>query len=515
MRLSFTGASTSARYARAVFWLAVGLFIAARLRHITAYNLGFDEIFSLQAARYNWSGLVSFVIEDMVHPPLFYLLLKLWVGIGGESLLWLRLFSVLAAMAAIVPFYFLCKELHLRATELNLALVLTAVNAFLIQYSQQLRMYSLLLLLTLSSFCLFLRLFNSPVELKKYQWGLFATNLLLVYTHYFGWLVVGVELILLLLWQRQNLRSFLISVFILAICFSPWVYAVSQVYAERGLRSNLGWIHRPGLTHIIAFYASLNGELAFRLNKIVGLLLLGYPILLLVWKSLGPARTEDKGQVKTVSWLLFLSFFPVGFLYCCSQLLSQSIWLARGLIIVAVPYMTLVAIAVHRLRPSWVRTATLLLVVGWVALAGLKRTDFAEKEIKIDVWVNQMIQMESGQANPIRIYTLDESSPYLIRFFLDSAKEERFQVVLVKGNDRTSIDYWLTRKMFEAVSVNNLTELDGDHFWVAFFEARYKKGSLPRDILMNAGYEVGEGFVEGPPGRRFFLFPVWRQQLII
>jgi uncharacterized membrane protein len=446
----------------------------------------------------------------MVHPPLFYLLLKLWVGIGGESVFWLRLFPALTAMAAIVPFYLLCKELRLRDAEINLALVLTAVNAFLITYSQQLRMYSLLSLLSLSSLLLFVKFFNSPVHLKKYQWGLFAINLLLVYTHYFGWIVVGVELILLLLLQRQKLPSFLISVLILAICFSPWVYAVSQVYAERGLRPNIGWIHTPGMGHIIAFFASLNGELDFNRNKIVGLLLFGFPIVFGAWNSFKSRKLEDKGQIKTFYWLLFLSFFPVGFLFCCSQLLSQSVWLARGLIIVAVPYVVLVAISVQRLRPSWVRTVTLLLVVGWAALAGLKRIDFADERVKVDVWVNQMIQMESSQANPIKIYALDESSPYLIRFFLDSAHEEKFQVMLVKGSDRTSIDYWLTRKMFKGVTVNNLSELEGEHFWVAYFEGKVKRGLLPREVLTNAGYDVGQGFEEGRVGQRFFLFPVWR-----
>jgi uncharacterized membrane protein len=86
------------------------------------------------------------------------LLLKIWIAIGGESLLWLKLLPVTVAVASILPLLLLCRELNLSAIETNTALFLIAVNAYLIQNAQELRMYSLLTFFTLSSLWLFVRL---------------------------------------------------------------------------------------------------------------------------------------------------------------------------------------------------------------------------------------------------------------------------------------------------------------------------------------------------------------------
>jgi len=134
-----------------------------------------------------------------VHPPLYYVLLKVWREIGGDSVFWLKLFSAVVAIGAICPLYLLCRALTVRAAEINLALVLMAVNGYLIYNAQRLRMYSLLLFFTLCSLWLFVRFFNSEVGAKKPLLALFAVNLLLIGTHYYSWAVIGMELIFLLL----------------------------------------------------------------------------------------------------------------------------------------------------------------------------------------------------------------------------------------------------------------------------------------------------------------------------
>src|SRR6266852_1795084 len=90
--------------------LVVALFVAARLWHLTTSCLWFDEIFSVHAARHGWTDMLRFVAADIIHPPLFYALLKVWIALGGESLLWLRLFPALTSIATMFPFLLLCRE---------------------------------------------------------------------------------------------------------------------------------------------------------------------------------------------------------------------------------------------------------------------------------------------------------------------------------------------------------------------------------------------------------------------
>ena len=56
--------------------MSVTLYAVLRLWHLTDSCLWFDEIFSVHAARHDWLGMIGFVAADLIHPPLFYLLLK-------------------------------------------------------------------------------------------------------------------------------------------------------------------------------------------------------------------------------------------------------------------------------------------------------------------------------------------------------------------------------------------------------------------------------------------------------
>jgi uncharacterized membrane protein len=85
------------------------IYVALRLWRLTDSCLWFDEIFSIHAAEHSIGSLLWFVAQDLIHPPLSYLLLKGWISIGGESLLWLRLFPVFFSTLALFPFHNLCR----------------------------------------------------------------------------------------------------------------------------------------------------------------------------------------------------------------------------------------------------------------------------------------------------------------------------------------------------------------------------------------------------------------------
>src|SRR5580698_8794146 len=91
----------------------VALFIGMRLWRMTDFTLDGDEIFSVQLARDNWHGLFKYALEDAIHPPLLYILLKLCIGIGGDSLLWLRMFPAAASILCLLPVFALCRDLNI------------------------------------------------------------------------------------------------------------------------------------------------------------------------------------------------------------------------------------------------------------------------------------------------------------------------------------------------------------------------------------------------------------------
>src|SRR5687767_9173755 len=127
----------------AAFAILILIHIGVRLWGLTAFCLWFDEIFSVHAAEHPWNSILSFVSLDLIHPPLFYALLKLWIAIGGDRLLWLRSLPVAISVIAVFPFIALCRELKLSFPTQILSLLLFAINGSLIKYAQEVRMYSL------------------------------------------------------------------------------------------------------------------------------------------------------------------------------------------------------------------------------------------------------------------------------------------------------------------------------------------------------------------------------------
>lgn len=473
--------------------LVVALFVFTRLWHLTAFSLWTDEIFSLKAARGPWGRMFETLILDKVHPPLFYIILKIWIAIGGQSLLWLKLLPVVTAVVTIIPFFLLCRELNLSARATNVGLLLMAVNGYLIHYAQEVRMYTLLLLFTATSFWLFVRMLNHEGNRKRDFLFLLIANLLLVYTHYFGWLVVGVEGFFLLWRDRRKFLIFSTSVLAVALCFSPWVYLVLRaIWMKQGPTNGLDWIKPPHLSSLVAYFADLCGPLNFPGSTYVRLLLFGGPVLLWFWHVIKRDQTGSRNH-RAVFWWLFTSFaLPLTFVYMFSILGPKSIWHERQLMISVAPFLLLVVTALDRLHPRWLRAAALLFVVTWSALGGFRDVNEGDDLTRIN-WQNmasKMVHVESPDVEGIKVYVFQQNVERPIEFYLDETHERRFQPIFVP----------------------DVRSVEGQHFWIAFRESReIERGVPPLNILKDKGYRTGEGSITGRPGHRVYLIPVWRE----
>lgn len=451
----------------------VVLYVILRLWNLAAVSFWFDEIFSLQAARLGWGDLLAFIVKDKVHPPLFYLLLKAWMAIGGGSALWLRLLPVVLATAALVPFFKLCRELRLSTAETNLALFLMAVNAYLIDYAQELRMYSLTLLLTLYSMLFFARFLKvaADANASRRLLALSAINVALVYTHYYGWLVIGTEGLLVILVERKRIKSFALSVVCLLACFAPWTYAVAQAAMQaKGLGANLGWIERPGWAAVVWHFATLHGLFDFSHSTAVGALIFGVPVVWWSWRVLagGNARGE-RSELKL--WLLLFIFacLPVVVSFIASQALRESVWGARHLIITAAPYLLLVAISALRLRPRAVRSAAVALVILWATAAGtLAVSNSMNRRIAWASLAHEIATAEATLEPPVRVYTPGAFVAVPLRFYLAGEGDGRFEVI-------------------EAADAS---EWQGEHFWVVVHLTSWNLERSPEQMLRDRGYGV-------------------------
>ncbi|HSE20111.1 MAG TPA: glycosyltransferase family 39 protein, partial [Pyrinomonadaceae bacterium] len=469
-----------------IFILIAAVFVALRFWRLTSYGLWFDETFSLHAARLGSTELLKFVARDIVHPPLFYVALKGWITIGGESLLWLKLFPLITSILSIIPFVLLSRELRLKTSELNLSFFLFAVNPFLIYYAQELRMYSLLLCLVLWSLTLFLYFLNRH---SKFPYLLLVVNLLLIYTHYFGWFVVFAEFCYVLVRRRDRLNYFLILVLALGACYVPWALVVREALIERrGLGENLNWLSRPGLSELVWYYATLNGNLLLRRTTALGFVLFATPVVVWIYR-----RWQSDDDFK-LDFLLTFAFLPAALAFIASYVLPQSIWGERYLIVASVAYLILVSSAALRLPLTQLRTIAVVLMICWAGVSCYRNAMHARDRINWYELAQTMTNVEPHNSK-VTVYTDAEFVASPIRFSLTSLGEQRFEVIA--GNDMFGRP---TRDILEDAS-------NDDHFWMAYRPGEQSSQS-PQEFLRARGCTIDSEFNVSALTQKVIYFPV-------
>ena len=446
------------------------LYVAARVWRLGDSCLWFDEIFSVHAAEHDWAAMVRFVAQDLVHPPLFYGLLKVWIAWGGEGLIWLRLLPVLFSVLALVPFLCLCGELKIDQRSVLLALLLLAVNGSLIKYTQTLRMYSLLMFLSLVSLWMFARYFNRG---KSWMW-LVIVNVLLVYTHYFGWLVIGAEVFAILLLQRIKIARALSMAGIVLAAFVPWLIAVwNAARSGSDIGQNIAWQTRPGVREVATFLLDLTEPFYFQASNTEpgSIYLISVPLLLLGIVAIGiylsGARSDnDKTRFR---WLALFALFPAVIGFVISWAMPYSVWGTRHLIMVTPIVLTLAADAIIGLRERYFQIAAIaaILVTSLAALAVA-----AFRETPRYVWcawdgVAADIQAKQPAAT---IYTFENLAAYHLWFASRSGAAE---VNVVAGIDVLTADetYFLPRGLDEVKTVP-IEQINEEEFWLAFRPVR-------------------------------------------
>jgi mannosyltransferase len=128
--------------------LLIGLVLIAaviRARGLTGANLWLDEANSWQVASAPWHNLFTDVLRSPLG-PLYFVLLKLWIGAFGHSVAALRSFSLLASIALIPAVYALGVRLLSRRAAW-LACWLLVLSPLELYFAQEARMYMLVSLL--------------------------------------------------------------------------------------------------------------------------------------------------------------------------------------------------------------------------------------------------------------------------------------------------------------------------------------------------------------------------------
>ena len=491
----------------------VTLFVALRLWDLTAYSIWGGEAFTIVGARRDWPDLLAYAVADIVHPPFIYVLLKLWLAVGGESILWLKLFPVVAAIAVLPAFLGMAREIGMSLPEMAFALYLFAVNAFVIHYSQEIRMYSLFVTLTIYSLWLYIRVYNSTgLYLSNYA-ALFLVNLALIYTHYYGWMVVVIGAGFIWFFKKTHRRSCGLMLVGLIMSFLPWLFLVFQsAVARRGLKANLGWIARPNIESIVDLYSYIHGYVISRDVSSLGFALFLGPIVVFLWlnrRRLISGTTKDLAPITLVASVAFL---PVMFIAIISRFFPQSTWIDRYFVFTIAPYFALVSIAVFRVFRGWALTLMLTILTIWAggaSLAELRANRIAWEipqagsRMQWSSITHALVRQEGAHGTKVTVYTLPTTSKRHLTGDWAVSTSIGFYLGEMGEEERFAFKYAINEEALRAAATE-------DHFWVAFFELMESQGGPSTEKLRAFGFRLGPGIEAEGPGGRLWLLPVWR-----
>ncbi|MCA1640059.1 MAG: glycosyltransferase family 39 protein [Acidobacteria bacterium] len=395
------------------------VYILLRFWNLTESCLWFDEIFSVHAAEHAWRDLVWFVAQDLIHPPLFYVLLKLWITLGGESLFWLRFFPVLFSIIALVPFYFLCRQLKLNYSTISLAFAFLAANGALIKYAQEVRMYSLVLCLALFSLWFFARFFN----LGKGFWALTVVNILLVYTHYFGWLVILSEITVILILQRIKIGRILMMFGVTLVSFTPWIYAVwraAQINSDFG--QNIGWMSKPNPKIVSEFVLALIEPFYFPASTVEAssIFFVSVPLFLIFAVTIilyfSGWRNENETEKRVLYLLTIFTLTPVLLTFAASWILPYSVWGTRHLIIVFAPTAGLLTFFLSKIKNKLLKIGLTSFIFLLSTVAFAIQTVTPPPKFIWCAWEN--LAQTISRNEPSKIYVFEDLTAYHFWFAL-------------------------------------------------------------------------------------------------
>ncbi|MBI4973937.1 hypothetical protein HZC27_04980 [Candidatus Roizmanbacteria bacterium] len=176
-----------------------------------------DEAFSYLLAKQNILQILSLTAKDF-NPPLYYLLLHVWMGMFGSSEIAMRTLSFFFFLGTLyVVGMFLMDIFEFSIGEILLFLLLFVLNPLLHYYAFEARMYSLFAFLITLSFY-----FLAKKSYRKYA----LTVIFSLYTHYFAIFPLFGQIIYFMLTDRKNMVQHIKMFIKIGFYFLPWIIFV-------------------------------------------------------------------------------------------------------------------------------------------------------------------------------------------------------------------------------------------------------------------------------------------------
>ncbi|NOZ72141.1 MAG: hypothetical protein GXP38_09545 [Chloroflexi bacterium] len=345
--------------------LLVGILLAAwawRLTGLDFQSLWRDEMDSLLFATRPLPQVLANFTRPGENGPLYFLLLRPWLWLMGHSEYALRFPSALAGVLALPWIYVWGRKLFGFQVGL-LAMVLLAVNPYHLWYSQEVRMYSLLVVLIMAALWVFAWALERGGAGRWLLWLILTS--VCFYIHVFGVLVIplqGIWFLLVPRW-RKRWRSYAIALAVLILPYLPLVWWQWKLLVNPNFRTGHPFVPL-GQMLLILFTAQIQG--IPQRYGVWGFL----PVFFFLLGGIFLHRRQWRSRWLVITWWLFppVALFVISLF---SPIFTDRylIWILPALLL----FLAWGAYQVWLLNRS-VALVLLLLLVGFQGWAGWKQT---------------------------------------------------------------------------------------------------------------------------------------------
>ena len=405
---------------RVILIALICLAAAPRIQGALHYPFWFDEAVSYRmVSTFDIPDMIARTERD-VHPPGYYLFLKGWAAIFGDSVLALRASSVFLSLACMPLLFAITRRLDEPESETVyaglVACALYAVCPVLVVQAWSARMYPLAMLLILgSSYCLL-----RALEDKRWWAGYICLTSAGLYTHNVLFLSTAAQLLYLATRKGRFLSSLGLGA---CIAVSYWPWAGSLAYQRAAVRK-VYWAQPTRLDEMLNAASGL-----FRL-PVFPSVWLWIPVFLTIAGVLVMAL-QRPGKASFLAWL---GLVPPGLFVLQSFWEGSSLLQARYL----VPSLLFCWLALGFLAARfWTRSATFVILA--VTLGGLLYNTTVYTRGAADPALNWPKQLEAtllynrGQTDPIVV-----NSPLIYL----SLKRMFPTAQMILMTDEDIIDHW-------------------------------------------------------------------------
>jgi len=215
--------------------------------YLKGNSLAGDEPFSVYHAQMPVKQIINELLKGN-NPPFYEIILHFWIKIFGISEISVRFPSLIFSSFSVFVIYKISNEFFNKRVAVISCIFFIFSNYHII-YSHESRAYSLLGLLSLCSMYLFLRFYSYALNQKatktRYLFVFSFLNLILIFTHYFGVLILIVQFLLLIILYKKFkkiIKSLLFSYFVTFLFYIPNL----QILFNRFIESSSGtWVKPP------------------------------------------------------------------------------------------------------------------------------------------------------------------------------------------------------------------------------------------------------------------------------